>query len=139
MANISYLNMIQVLVKLKDLSGAETCYKEWESNCSTHDIRVVNSLLSAYTKEDRLKKVEILKKRAKQIGARLNAKTWEIFMEYYLRKGDMKSVLRCVDRGIKKSISHSRIWVPPNEAILAVMPYFEEEDSEGAESCDVVL
>ncbi|KAJ6839049.1 pentatricopeptide repeat-containing protein [Iris pallida] len=133
-ANISYLNMIQVLVKLKDLPGAETCYKEWESNCSTHDIRVVNALLSAYTKGNMLRKAEVLKKRAKQKGARLNAKTWEIFMEYYLRKGDMKLVFRCVDRGIKKSISHSRIWVPPNEAIVALMSYFEKEkDTEGAE------
>ncbi|ONK59223.1 uncharacterized protein A4U43_C08F4240 [Asparagus officinalis] len=134
MANISYLNMIQVLVKLNDLSGAETCFKEWESKCSTYDIRIVNALLGAYLKEGMLEKAETFKKRAKKKGARLNAKSWEIFMEYYLKNGDMKSVLRSVDRGIKKGRTHGRIWVPPNEVIFALMSYFEENrDVRGAE------
>ncbi|KAK9934605.1 hypothetical protein M0R45_021742 [Rubus argutus] len=38
-ANISYLNMVQVLVNLKDLPGAEKCFREWASRCSTYDIR----------------------------------------------------------------------------------------------------
>jgi pentatricopeptide repeat protein len=37
-ANISYLNMIQVLVNLKDLPGAEKGFREWESSCTTYDI-----------------------------------------------------------------------------------------------------
>lgn len=135
MANISYLNMIQVLVKLNDLPGAETCFKEWESNCSTYDIRIVNALLGAYLKEGMLEKAKAFKRQSKRKGARLNAKSWELFMEYYMKNGDMKSALKCVDCGIKKGRSHERIWVPPEEVILALMSYFEDEkDVPGAEA-----
>lgn len=134
MANISYLNMIQVLVNLKDLPGAEACFKDWESKCSTYDIRVVNAMIRAYAKEGMLDKAEAVKKLAKMRGARLNAKTWEIFMEYYLNKGDMKMAHWCADRAIKKGRSHGRIWVPPREVIRAIMAYFEEnKDVAGAE------
>ncbi|XP_010924205.1 large ribosomal subunit protein mL101 (rPPR4) isoform X1 [Elaeis guineensis] len=135
MANISYLNMIQVLVNLKDLPGAEACFKDWESKCSTYDIRVANAMIRAYAKEGMLDKAEAVKKRAKMRGARLNAKTWEIFMEYYLNKGDMKMAHWCADRAIKKGRSHGRIWVPPREVIRAIMAYFEEnKDVAGAEN-----
>ncbi|KAG1346922.1 pentatricopeptide repeat-containing protein [Cocos nucifera] len=127
MANISYLNMIQVLVNLKDLPGAEACFKEWESKCSTYDIRVGNAMIRAYAKEGMLDKAEAVKKHAKMRGGRLNAKTWQIFMEYYLSKGDMKMVHWCADRAIKKGRSHGRIWVPPREMIQAIMAYFEEK------------
>ncbi|PKA46217.1 Pentatricopeptide repeat-containing protein [Apostasia shenzhenica] len=127
MANISYLNVIQVLVKLKDLPAAESIFKEWESHCSTYDMRVANALIGAYAAEDMIDKAEAIKKRAKKRGGRLNSKTWEIFMDYYFREGDMKKVLRCVDRGIKKGRSHARIWVPKHEIIVALMNYFEEQ------------
>ncbi|KAH7653649.1 TPR-like protein [Dioscorea alata] len=140
MANISYLNMIQVLVNLKDLSGAEICFKEWESKCSTYDIRVVNVLLRAYTKEDMFEKAEKLKKHAKMKGARLNAKTWEILLEHHLNKGDMKSVIYCADRGMKKGKTYNRIWVPPPNVVKSIMQYFEEKkDVNGAEKFIEVL
>ncbi|XP_073108707.1 large ribosomal subunit protein mL101 (rPPR4) isoform X2 [Elaeis guineensis] len=134
MANISYLNMIQVLVNLKDLPGAEARFKEWESKCSTYDIRVANAMIRAYAKEGMLDKAEGVKKHAKMRGGRLNAKTWQIFMEYYMSKGDMKMVHWCADRAIKKGRSHGRIWVPPCEVIQAIMAFFEEQkDVAGAE------
>ncbi|WOK95187.1 hypothetical protein Cni_G03894 [Canna indica] len=125
MANVSYLNMIQVLVNLKDLPGAEACFKEWENKCSTYDIRVANALIRAYINEGMLDKAEVIKKRAKMRGGRLNAKTWEIFMNYYLKEGDMKMAHWCADRAIKKGRSHGRIWLPPLEATSAIMTYFE--------------
>lgn len=124
--NISYLNVIQVLAKLKDMPAAEAIFSEFESRCSNYDMRVANALIGAFLKEDLLEKAEACKKRAKKRGGRLNSKTWEIFMEYYMRKGDMKRVLRCVDRGVKKGRSHGRIWVPKNEVIMALMAHFEK-------------
>ncbi|CAA6673092.1 unnamed protein product [Spirodela intermedia] len=117
MANISYLNMIQVLVNLKDLPGAEACFKEWESSCSNYDIRVVNALIRAYTKEGRINDAEDLRKRAKVKGGRLNAKTWEIFMDYYLVRGEMGPALDCADRA----------WDPPAGAVDSLMAHFEEQ------------
>ena len=74
MAYISYLNMTQVLVKLKDLPGAEPCFKEWESRCSTYDVRIVNALLGAYLKEGMLKKLKLLRGRQKGKGQGLMPK-----------------------------------------------------------------
>ncbi|KAK8935222.1 Pentatricopeptide repeat-containing protein [Platanthera zijinensis] len=134
-ANISYLNVIQVLVKLKDVPAAEAIFKEWESQCSMYDMRVANAVISAYLKEDMLEKAQEFKRRAKKRGGRLNSKTWEIFMDFYMRKGDMKMVMRCVDRGVKKGKSHGRIWVPKHEIIMALMDYFEKNMSvKGAET-----
>lgn len=137
MANISYLNMIQVLVKLNDLPGAEACFKEWESSPTrtTYDIRIFNALFAGYLQKDMFETAELFKKRSKRKGARLNAKTWEILTDYYFKKNDMNSVFRCVDRGIKKGKSHDRIWIPKEEVVTSLMSYFEsKKDVKGAES-----
>nr|KYP44701.1 Pentatricopeptide repeat-containing protein At1g60770 family [Cajanus cajan] len=99
-ANISYLNMIQVLVNLKDLPGAEKCFREWECGCPTYDIRVANVLIRAYTELDMLEKAEEFKERARRRGAKPNAKTWEIFLDYHLRKGEVKLAVDCLDKAI---------------------------------------
>ncbi|TVU12857.1 hypothetical protein EJB05_46522 [Eragrostis curvula] len=178
-ANMSYLNMIQVLANLKDLPAAEACFKEWEaqyihppktktkvsaatvgtesstdsSNNQTdvrgtkdkgtedhdrkhpkYDIRVANAMIKAYVAEGMLDKAIALKKRAKMRGGRLNAKTWEIFMEHYLKEGDLKMAYWCADRAIKKGHSSGRVWVPPREVTERLMVYFElNKDVDGAE------
>lgn len=128
MVNMSYLNMIQVLVNLKDLSGAEACFKEWDNKQHTsYDIRIANALIKAYIDEGMLDKAMAFKKRAKTRGGRFNAKTWEIFMNHYLKNGNIKMAHCCADRAIKKGRSQDRIWVPPSEAISAIMAYFEKQ------------
>ncbi|MQL72600.1 hypothetical protein Taro_004919 [Colocasia esculenta] len=134
MANISYLNMIQVLVNLNDLPGAETCFKEWETRCSTYDIRVANVIIRAYTAEGRIDDAEALRKRAKVKGARLNSKTWEIFMDYYLSKGEMKCAVECIEKAIKKGRDNGKNWLPQDEMVHKLMAHFEEhKDVDGAE------
>ncbi|WVZ82760.1 hypothetical protein U9M48_029989 [Paspalum notatum var. saurae] len=182
MANMSYLNMIQVLANLNDLPAAEACFKEWEARhihppkskakhsgaaktCTTepesssnlpneqsdidgtkdkgadlqlkhpkYDIRVANAMIKAYISEGMLDKAVALKMRAKMRGGRLNAKTWEIFMEHYLKTGDLKRVHWCADRAIKKGHSSGRIWVPPPDVTKTLMNHFEEnKDVDGAE------
>ena len=176
-ANMSYLNMIQVLSNLKDLPAAEACFKEWEaqyihppkntkgSEASTtepesltnvpsngsdvngskgakelelkhkkYDIRVANAMIRAYIAEGMLDKAVALKKRAKMRGGRLNAKTWEIFMDHYLKAGDLKTAHWCADRAMKKGHSSGRIWVPPRDVTETLMGNFEKnKDVDGAE------
>nr|CAH66166.1 H0107B07.5 [Oryza sativa] len=176
-ANMSYLNMIQALANLKDLPGAEACFKEWEaqyinppktntkapgtaetsSNESDvkatkdkgtdgelkhpkYDIRVANAMIKEYITEGMFDQAVAVKKRAKMRGGRLNAKTWEIFMEHYLKEGDLKMVHWCADRAIKKGHSAGRIWVPPHEVTETLMDYFEKnKDVDGAEKFVEVL
>lgn len=133
-ANISYLNMIQVLVNLKDLPGAEKCFREWESGCSTYDIRIANVLIGAYAKEGLLQKALELKDMARRRGANPNAKTWEIFLDYYLKNGDIKLAVDCVANAVSTGRGDGGKWAPSSETIGTVMQHFEQEkDVDGAE------
>ncbi|KAK4493175.1 hypothetical protein RD792_017969 [Penstemon davidsonii] len=139
-ANISYLNMIQVLVKLNDLPGAEKCFKEWASNCLNHDIRVVNALIGAYLKEGSFEKAEVLKERAQRKGSKPNAKTWELYLDYYLKKGDIKSAVDCVEKAISAGRGDGSKWVLSPAIVGKLMHHFEQtKDVEGAEAFLEVL
>jgi len=133
-ANISYLNMIQVLVNLKDLPGAEKCFREWESGCSKYDIRVANVLIGAYAKLGMLEKAEELKERARRRGAKPNAKSWEIFLDYHLHKGDFMLAVDCLDKAISIGRGNGEKWIPSSKIMLIIMRHFEQEkDVDGAE------
>ncbi|CAM8876766.1 unnamed protein product [Rhodiola kirilowii] len=134
-ANISYLNMVQALVKLDDIPGAEKCFREWESSCSTYDIRVANALMKAYTSGGEFKKAEELKERVVKRGAKLNSKTWEIFMDYHVKVGEMKTAVDCVCNGISAGKADGRKWLPSSDVVSTLMKHFEQEkDVDGAES-----
>ncbi|KAL6188907.1 hypothetical protein ACLB2K_040298 [Fragaria x ananassa] len=133
-ANISYLNMIQVLVNLRDLPGAEKCFREWESRCSTYDIRVANVLIGAYAKEGMLEKAKVLKEQARRRGAKPNAKTWEIFVEHYLMNAEYDLAVESVANAISIGKGDGGKWVPSHETIKTLMEHFEQtKDVEGAE------
>ncbi|KAK2636545.1 hypothetical protein Ddye_031337 [Dipteronia dyeriana] len=134
MANISYLNMIQVLINLKDLPGAEKCFREWESSCPRFDIRIANALIRTYAKEGLLEKAEELKERARRRGAKPNAKTWDIFSDYYLKTGDMKLAVDCLANAVDIGRGDGGKWVPSSETVKTLMGHFEQEkDVDGAE------
>ncbi|OVA20770.1 Pentatricopeptide repeat [Macleaya cordata] len=134
-ANISYLNMIQALVNLKDLPGAEKTFREWESGRSTYDIRIANALIGAYAKDGKLEQAEELKERARRSGAKPNVKTWELFLDYYLKSGDMNLAVDCVTNAIQTGRGDGRKWTPSKEVVQTLMSHFEKErDVEGAEA-----
>ncbi|KAF7817037.1 pentatricopeptide repeat-containing protein [Senna tora] len=133
-ANISYLNMINTLVNLKDLPGAEKCFREWESGCSTYDIRVANALIRGYVQVDKMDKAEELKERACRRGGKPNAKTWEIFLDYHLRKENFKLAVDCLAKAVSTGRGNGDKWVPPSEIVGTMMKHFEQEkDVDGAE------
>ncbi|KAK3028196.1 hypothetical protein RJ639_039479 [Escallonia herrerae] len=139
-ANISYLNMIQALVNLKDLPGAEKCFREWVSGCSTYDIRVANVLIGAYAKEGLVEKAEELREQSRRRGAKPNVKTWEIFLHYHLTKREMKSAVDCVENAILAGRGDGRKWVPSQEIFSSLMGHFEQnKDVEAAEGFVAIL
>ncbi|KAM7487277.1 hypothetical protein LguiB_024761 [Lonicera macranthoides] len=139
-ANISFLNMTQVLVKLKDLPGAEKCFREYVSGCSKYDIRIPNVLIGAYAKEGLLEKAEELKEVSRRRGAKPNAKTWEIFLDYYLKNGEIKSAVECIKNAISTGRGDGGKWIPSTEIIRKLMGHFEEnKDVEGADGFVEIL
>ncbi|XP_076883090.1 large ribosomal subunit protein mL101 (rPPR4)-like [Bidens hawaiensis] len=139
-ANISYLNMIQVLVKLNDLPGAEKCFREWVSGSPSYDIRIANALIGAYIKSDLFNKAEELRELSKRRGAKPNAKTWELFLNYHLEKGEIVSAVNCIDNAIAYSTSTGKKWVPGAAVVRKFMEYYEGcNDVDGAEGFVEVL
>ncbi|XP_071716696.1 large ribosomal subunit protein mL101 (rPPR4) [Rutidosis leptorrhynchoides] len=139
-ANISYLNMIQVLVKLNDLPGAEKCFREWVSVCSSYDIRIVNALIGGYIKANLFEKANELKELSRKNGAKPNAKTWEIFLNYYLEKGDVKSAVNCIDNAISAGKGKGEKWVPGTAVVKKLMALFVGgNDVNGAEEFVEIL
>ncbi|KAG9446068.1 hypothetical protein H6P81_012196 [Aristolochia fimbriata] len=139
-ANISYLNMIQVLVNLNDLPGAVKCFKEWESSYETYDIRIANALIGGYTKADMLDEAEKMKNHAIRRKAKPNSKTWEIFMDYYLRKENVEEAVKCIRNAIEAGRGDGGKWVPSRDAIHQIMSHFlQEKDVEGAEGLLEIL
>ncbi|KAL6527129.1 hypothetical protein OROGR_016219 [Orobanche gracilis] len=133
-ANVSYLNMIQVLVNLNDLPGAEKCFQEWSVGCSTYDIRIANVLIGAYLKEGSFKKADNLKYQSQKRGVKANAKTWELFLDFHMKNGNTRAVVRCMDNAISVGRGNGGKWVPSPEVVEKVMKHFEEnKDVEGAE------
>ncbi|EYU39860.1 hypothetical protein ABFS82_06G165500 [Erythranthe guttata] len=139
-ANLSYLNMIQVLVNLNDIPGAEKCFREWVSGCPVYDIRIANALIGAYLKEGSLDKAQKLKDQVRRRGIQANAKTWELYLDYYLKKGEFKFAVKCVANAITAGRGDGGKWVPPTAVVKTLMQYFEEnKDVLGAESFVEVL
>ncbi|CAA7032735.1 unnamed protein product [Microthlaspi erraticum] len=138
--NVAYLNMIQVLVNLDDLPGAETLFKEWQANCSPYDVRVVNVMIGAYAKEGLIEKARELKEKSPRRGGKLNAKTWEIFMDYYVKNGDMAQAVECMSKAVKLGKGDGGKWIPSQETVRSLLSGFEEKrDVNGAESLVEVL
>ncbi|KAE9614456.1 putative tetratricopeptide-like helical domain-containing protein [Lupinus albus] len=134
------LEVYRVLVNLKDLPGAEKCFREWECSCPTYDIRVANVLIREYAKLDMLEKAEELKERARRRGAKPNAKTLEIFSDYHLRKGDFKLAVDFVEKAISVGRGNGKKYVPSSESIGIIMRHFEKEkDVDGAEEFVTIL
>lgn len=133
-ANISYLNMIQVLVNLNDVPGAEKCFKEWVSGCSVYDIRIANVLIGAYLKEDSFDKAQNLKDQARRRGIKPNCKSWELYLDYYLNKEEFKLAASCVSNAISTGRGNGNKWVPPPKVVQMLMKHFEDnKDVKGAE------
>ncbi|RAL40257.1 hypothetical protein DM860_006327 [Cuscuta australis] len=140
-ANISYLNMIQTLIKLNDIPGAEKCFKEWEcKERRKYDIRIANSLMEAYAKQGSLEKAKELKKRAQGGGANPNTKTWEIFLDYHMKNREISSAIECIGNAIATGRRAGTKWVPSTAIVGELMRQYEtEKDVEGAERFVEVL
>ncbi|KAJ7943680.1 Pentatricopeptide repeat-containing protein [Quillaja saponaria] len=135
------LNELEKRNACKDLSAFQFLITmEWESGCSTYDIRAANALIGAYTKGGLLEKAEDLKEWACRRGAKPNAKTWDFFLDYYLKKEEYKLVMDCLANAISTGRVNGDNWAPSSKIISTLMGHFErEKDVEGAEGLLEIL
>ncbi|KAK4403896.1 Pentatricopeptide repeat-containing protein [Sesamum angolense] len=106
----------------------------WSSGYSTYDIRIANVLIGAYLREDSFEKAQNLKDQVRRRGIKPNAKTWELYLDYFLKKGNIKSAVNCVDKATAAGRGDGGKWTPSPAVVEKLMQHFEQnKDVKGAE------
>jgi pentatricopeptide repeat protein len=136
--NMSYLIMLQALRKLKDVDGLTNCYKDWESSCSSYDVRLANAVISTYLSQDMYKEAALIFddaiKRCK--GPFFLAR--EMFMVYFLKTRQVDLALSHLKAAVSEVEDDE--WCPATATAMAFLKYFEgEKDVDGAEEFCRVL
>ncbi|KAJ0979936.1 hypothetical protein J5N97_015410 [Dioscorea zingiberensis] len=131
--NTSYLVMFQALSKLDDLDALKQCFQEWEfAHLSYYDIRLVNVVIGTYLRKGMIKEAEFLWERAKQKGAGSDFRTFNYFIDYYL-KHETSLALKCLEAATDL-VKHDE-WKPQQEMVTAFLKHFKEtEDVDRAEA-----
>ncbi|KAH9320426.1 hypothetical protein KI387_015065 [Taxus chinensis] len=122
--NRSYIFILSSLVKIGDIEGAEEIFKEWESDCVTHDVRITNIILGLYVRKNLLEKAESLIQRTSERGGKLNFNSWEILAEGYIQNGNFEKAVIAM----KNSASIGKVfqWQPKPANVLAILTHFEK-------------
>lgn len=132
--NKSYLIMLLALSKLGDVAGLEKCFKEWESGCSTYDVRLSNVMLESYLNREMIEEANLLSESIAKRGPELKLKTLDLFMKFYLKKHQLDLAMKYLDMGASKADPENNKWFPTEETITMFLEYFEEvKDVDSAE------
>lgn len=127
--NMSYLIMLQALGNLNDVEGMKQCFEEWESVCCSYDIRLVNSVVCAYLKHDMVEEAESVLENASKKTDTPYFKALEMFMVFYLEKGQIEQALEIMEKAIENNG-----WRPKLDTITRFFDYFKQEnDASGAQ------
>ncbi|XP_068660159.1 large ribosomal subunit protein mL101 (rPPR4)-like isoform X2 [Aristolochia californica] len=130
--NMSYLVILQALARLDDFDGLKDCFEEWESVCSSYDIRLVNVLIGAYLRRDMIEEAKLLIERSSKRGAGANFRTLEMFIEYYLEKRQIDLAMEYFNTAVSRG--KQNVWQPNQQKVAGFLKYYEEEkDVDGAE------
>jgi tetratricopeptide (TPR) repeat protein len=138
--NRSYLAMLQALRRLKGavVDSLTKCYKEWESNCSSYDVRLANVAISVYLSQDMFEEASsvfdtaIKRCRGPFFAAR------ESFMVYFLKTHQLDLALGHLEAAVSEVKDNK--WRPTLATRTVFLKYFEaEKDVDGAEKFCSVL
>ncbi|CAL0316499.1 unnamed protein product [Lupinus luteus] len=136
--NMSYLTMLHSLRRLNDFEGIIKCFKEWESNCGSYDMRLVSIAIGAYLSHNLHEEAELVFKEA--IRKRNNGtffKIREMFMIYYLKNSQLDGALSHLE-AVFSDVEGEK-WRPSPEVASAFLKYYEETDVDGVEEISKIL
>lgn len=130
--NLSYLTMLQALNKLNDIQGLKNCFKEWESTCSSYDIRLANLVIGAYLRHDMAEDAESVLHFALERSSGPFFIAREMLMMYHLRNRSIRLALQCMEAAISEL--NGSEWQPKSDSICKFLTLCEEEkDVDSAE------
>ncbi|KAJ7008154.1 pentatricopeptide repeat-containing protein At1g02370, mitochondrial [Populus alba] len=130
--NISYLNVLQALAKLKDVEGLLKCFKEWESSCHSYDMRLANVAIRACLEHDMHEEAASIFDEALKRTKGLFFKAREMFMVFFLKNRQPDLALEHIIAAFSEAKEIE--WQPDQKTVSAFLNYFEDEkDVDGAE------
>ncbi|CAN1144317.1 Pentatricopeptide repeat-containing protein At2g20710, mitochondrial [Linum perenne] len=135
--NKGYMDMISSLSKLGDFESAEKVFHEWESNCSTYDVRIPNILVGAYAKVGRLEEAEAVVEKVRLKGVDPHANSWLSLAVGYLEH--CKDAVKAADamkRGVKGSKSG---WKPDPRGLAECLKQLKEVGGHGLEEAEELV
>ncbi|XP_062004850.1 pentatricopeptide repeat-containing protein At1g02370, mitochondrial-like isoform X1 [Rosa rugosa] len=136
--NMSYILVLQALCKLKDVEGLKQCFEEWQSNCSSYDMRLANVVIRAYLSQDMYEEALLIFKDATKRSKGPFFKAREMFMVYFLDARQVDSAISYLGEAISETKDEN--WHPSPETIGAFFKYFEEtKDVDSAENFRKIL
>lgn len=136
--NTSYLVMLQALAKLKNVEGLKKCFKEWESSYSVYDMRLPNTVIGAYLRQDMYKEAAVIFEDAAKRTKGPFFKAREMFMIYFLKIHQVDLALCFMEAAVSEAKDNE--WHPSPAVVSAFLKYFEEEkDVDSAEQFCKIL
>ncbi|KAG4924503.1 hypothetical protein JHK87_050043 [Glycine soja] len=138
LSSMPYNSLIMLYTKVGQPEKVSSLIQEMKASNIMLDSYTYNVWMRALAAvndiSNMLEKAEELKEHARRRGAKPNGKTLEIFMDYYLQKGNFKSTVDCLDQAISMGRWNGEKWVPSSKIIDIMMRNFEQErDVDGAE------
>lgn len=131
-SNRSYHTMLQALDRLKDIDGFQKCFEEWESSCSSYDIRLANTAVSAYIRFGKIEEAELVFHKAKKRSSGPFFIILDTFTTFHLKNRQKDLAMRYMEAAISEAEKNGLSASP--ESVDQFMTYFEEErDVDGAE------
>ncbi|CAK9323729.1 unnamed protein product [Citrullus colocynthis] len=120
--NSGYFCIINSLIKLDDMDGAEKILKEWESGDTCFDFKIPNLMISSYCKKGFVDKAEAYISRLIENGKEPPANTWDGLASGYHANGLTNKAVET----LKKAISVSRPgWKPNYHTLAACLEYLK--------------
>lgn len=138
--NMSYLVMLQALRRLLrgGVDDLTKCYKEWESGCSSYDIRLANVAISVYLSQDMFKEASMVFDTAIKRCEGPFFVARESFMVYFLKTHQVNLALSHLEAAVSEV--KDKEWRPTPATATAFLKYFEaEKDVDGAEKVCSIL
>ncbi|PIA28293.1 hypothetical protein AQUCO_07200148v1 [Aquilegia coerulea] len=123
--NMDYLVLLQALAKLNDFDGLRNFFEDWESSCTSYDMRLANVIISALLRREMVKEASLICEDAIKRGSGPNFKTQELFMDYYIRSLQWELAFSCMEATVSKVKKNE--WKPNKEKVCAFLKHFEEE------------
>uniref|UniRef100_A0A1D1YZY6 Pentatricopeptide repeat-containing protein At4g01990, mitochondrial n=1 Tax=Anthurium amnicola TaxID=1678845 RepID=A0A1D1YZY6_9ARAE len=125
--NKSYFTILSALDRLDDIDALKRCFEEWESNCSTYDIRLASLVVKAYLRRDMIRDAEYVLEDAIHKCPESDFYIFQIFIDYFLEKQRTDLALKFVEDAVLKV--KNQVWKPSKSKVDSFLRYLQHRQN----------